>query len=53
MLTTLAILLIRQYRKAGSRQEFFKWMSQSIGQHAAKAVRITMAFLFIVTLLKA
>lgn len=52
MLTALTILLIRQYKLAGSREEFFKWMLQSIGHYAFRAVRLTMAFLLIVTLLK-
>ncbi|HMK27439.1 MAG TPA: hypothetical protein VK483_15510 [Chitinophagaceae bacterium] len=53
MLTALTVLLIRQYKLAGSRQEFFKWLFQSIQLYAFRAVRLAMAFLLIVTILKA
>ena len=53
MLAALTFLLIRQYKLAGSRQEFFKWIFQNIRHHAFRAVRLTMVFLLIVTLLKA
>ncbi len=53
MLTALAFLLIRQYKLAGSRQEFFKWMFHSIRHYAFRAVRLTMVFLLLVTLLNA
>jgi hypothetical protein len=53
MLFALTFLLIRQYKLAGSRQEFFKWILQSVRNYAFRAVRLVMAFLLIVTLLKA
>jgi hypothetical protein len=49
----LTFLLIRQYKLAGSRQEFFKWIVQSIRDHTSRIIRLAMAFLLIVTLLKA
>lgn len=47
MLTALTILLIRQYRIAGSREEFFKWLSDRVHMHAFKVVRISIAFILI------
>jgi hypothetical protein len=52
MLTALAILLIRQYRIAGSPQEFFKWLSQSIHLYAFKAVHVGLAFILVAAFLK-
>lgn len=49
MLITLTVLLVRQYRLAGSRQEFFKWMFQAIRNKALKTVRIIIFFLLIAT----
>ena len=43
MLTALTILLIRQYRLAKSREEFFKWLMQKINTYTYKAIRIGMA----------
>ena len=53
MLTALTILLIRQYRLAGSREEFFKWLFQKIRIHSLRAVRIGVAFFLIAASLKA
>ena len=53
MLFALTFLLIRRYKLAGSRQEFFNWIFQSIRHQAFGAARLIMTFLLIVILLKA
>jgi hypothetical protein len=53
MLTTLVILLFRQYRLCGSRQLFFQWMCQGISSNALRTGHITMAFFLMVILLGA
>jgi len=53
MLTALTILLIRQYRLAESRQEFFKWVFQNLSLHTYKVVRVGLAFFLISASLKA
>ncbi len=53
MITTLAILLFRQYRLCGSRQLFFRWMYQGISCNALRTGHIAMAFFLMVILLEA
>ena len=53
MLTALTILLVRQYRKAGSRQEFFKWLFQNLHLYAFRIAYISLAFFLVVASLKA
>ncbi len=50
MLAALIIMLIRQYRLVGNRQEFFKWMFQKIRLYTFKALRMGMTFFIIAVL---
>lgn len=51
MTTTLVILLVCQYRKAGSRKEFFNWMMQSVCRHTIRTAGFAMLFFIIVSTL--